>query len=71
MNILKRIKQWFLGRFLPMWAKETLLTENQRLREEVETLRNELEQKEAYINGLMVGVKSLRKVVINTTEGKK
>lgn len=71
MKILKRIKRWFFGRFLPMWAKETLLVENQRLQKDVEALRNELEQKEAYINGLTVGVKSLRKVVINTTEGKK
>ena len=66
MKILKRIKEWFLNRFLPMWAKETVLEDNRRLRQEVAQLRNELEQKTAYINGMMAGTKSLRRIVINT-----
>lgn len=71
MKILKRIKNWFLNRFLPMWAKETVLKDNRKLSQEVEDLRNELAQKNAYINGLVAGTKSLRRIVINTTEEKK
>lgn len=67
MKILKRIKEWFLNRFLPMWAKETVLEDNRRLQQEVAQLRNELEQKTAYINGMTAGMKSLRRIVINTT----
>lgn len=71
MKILKKIKHWFLNRFLPMWAKETVLAENRQLREELTALRCELEQKNAYINGMVAGTKSLRRIVINTTEEKK
>lgn len=71
MKILKRIKQWFLNRFLPMWAKETVLADNKRLQQENAELRHELEQKTAYINGMVAGMKSLRRIVINTTEEKK
>lgn len=71
MKILKRIKNWFLNRFLPMWAKETVLKDNRKLLQEVEDLQNELAQKNAYINGLVAGTKSLRRIVINTTEEKK
>lgn len=71
MKILKKIKDWFLNRFLPMWAKETVLADNRRLQQELEELRNELAQKTAYINGMTAGVKSLRRIVINTTEEKK
>lgn len=71
MKILKRIKAWFLNRFLPMWAKETVLEDNRRLQQEVAALRHELAEKTAYINGMTAGTKSLRRIVINTTEEKK
>ena len=71
MKILKRIKEWFLNRFLPMWAKETVLADNRQLQRQVAELQNELDQKTAYINGMTAGVKSLRRIVINTTEEKK
>ena len=67
MKILKRIKEWFLNRFLPMWAKETVLADNRRLQNEVAALKEELERKDAYINGMTVGMKGLRRIVINTT----
>ena len=67
MKILKRIKEWFLNRFLPMWAKETVLADNRRLQQELTEIRNELEQKTAYINGMAAGIKSQRRIVINTT----
>lgn len=68
---MKRIKRWFLDRFLPMWAKETVLADNKNLQAENKRLKEELSQKEAYINGLMAGIKSQRRIVINTTEGTK
>lgn len=68
---MKKIKAWLYGRFLPMWAKETVLRENKELREENEKLLFQLAEKDAYIEGLQAGMRSLRKIVINTGEGKK
>ncbi len=71
MNLLTRIKDWFLNRFLPMWAKQTVFAENRNLRLEVIKLQEELERKNAYINGMVAGMKSQRRIIINTTEEKK
>ena len=69
--MIRKIKKWFWDRFLPMWAKETLLTDNRILQREVENLRAEIEQKDAYIRGLENGIKAQRRIVINTSEVKK
>lgn len=71
MKLMKRIRAWFLDRFLPMWAKETVLADNRKLQLQVAELREQLGQKEAYIAGLMAGMKSQRRIVINTAEEKK
>lgn len=71
MKLMKKIKAWFLDHFLPMWAKETVLADNRKLQLQVAELREQLDQKEAYIAGLMAGMKSQRRIVINTAEGKK
>ena len=68
---MKRIKKWFWDRFLPMWAKETLLADYKLISKENELLRDELSRKDAYIDGLLAGLKSQRRIVINTTEGKR
>ena len=49
------MKSWFLETFLPMWAKETVLTENRSLRKENEQLRCRVRQLEFYIRGLHRG----------------
>lgn len=64
--MLKRIKSWFLERFLPMWAKETVFTENKRLMQRVSELQQKLEKQNAYIEGLEAGMKSHRRVIVNT-----
>ncbi len=65
--MIKRIKQWFYNHFLPMWAKETLLADYRHVCEENERLLQKLAEKDAYIDGLQVGMKALRRIVINTT----
>lgn len=69
--MLKKFKNWLCNHFLPMWAKETVLADNKNLQAENRRLKEELSQKEAYIDGLMAGIKSQRRIVINTTEGTK
>lgn len=69
--MIRKIKQWLYARFLEVWLKETLLADNRALQREVDSLRAEIDQKDAYIRGLEVGIKAQRRIVINTGEGKK
>ena len=54
------MKKWFLERFLPMWAKETVLRDNRALRREVRELRQKKQEMEAYIRGLEMGLKAVK-----------
>ena len=69
--MIKRIKNWLYTRFLAVWLKETLLADNRALQREVDDLRKELAQKDAYIRGLEAGMRAQRRIVINTGEVKK
>lgn len=68
---MKKIKNWFFTRFLPMWAKETIFADYKRLQAENEKLLVQLAEKEAYIEGLHAGMRNQRRIVINTGEVKK
>lgn len=52
------MKKWLLERFLPMWAKETVLKENRRLQLELHRVREENQRLQAYIRGLREGVRA-------------
>lgn len=65
--MIRKIKQWLYDRFLPMWAKETVLAENRQLRKEIKELEQKNRELEAYINGLNAGIRSLRRIVINNS----
>lgn len=70
--MIKKIKNWLYNSFLPMWLKETLLADYRTALKEIEDLRKELAVKNAYIDGLEAGTKSVRRIIINNSgEGKK
>jgi hypothetical protein len=52
-----KIKDNFLKRYLPMWAKECVFAENLQLRKKVARLEQENEVLKSYIDGLKLGLK--------------
>lgn len=68
---MKRIKRWLIERFLPIYLKEELMKENKRLEAENEKLRIRIKELNAYADGLEFGLRSQRRLVINSREGTK
>ncbi len=58
------MKKWLIDRFLPMWAKETVLSENRQLRLENRQLREKLDRQEAYIQGVQAGLRAVKRISI-------
>lgn len=58
------LKNWFLETFLPMWAKETVLSDNRALRRENRQLQQKIRLLEQYIQGLEAGIRAGRKIQI-------
>ena len=55
------MKKFLVERLLPMWAKETVLRENRRLKGQNRLLRQENENLHAYIRGVQAGLRTARK----------
>lgn len=69
--MMRKIKNWLYNHFLPLWAKETVLAENKKLQAENERLYEQLAEKQAYIDGMHAGIKSVRRITVNMGEVKK
>lgn len=54
------MKKWLIDRFLPMWAKETVLRDNRLLRAENEFLWQQNRELERYIQGIRLGMRHAR-----------
>lgn len=65
------MKKWLTDKFLPMWAKQTVLAENKQLHREIRLLRQENRELEAYIRGLESGIRAGKKVQIYAQGGEK
>ena len=59
------MKKWLLERFLPMWAKETVLSDNRQLKRQNRALKKENEQLLAYIRGLETGIRAGKRITIH------
>lgn len=55
------MKKWLLDRFLPMWAKETVLSDNRRLKRQLRLTQQENERLSAYIRGLENGLRAVKR----------
>ncbi|EFB74694.1 hypothetical protein [Subdoligranulum variabile] len=56
---MNKVKRWIVEQFLPAYARETLLEENERLRKELEDARAELREMQHYAAGLEYTVRHL------------
>ena len=56
------MKKWLLNHFLPVWAKETVLLENRQLRKENQDLQIRIQQLQAYIDGLRLGLRTIKRM---------
>ena len=63
---MRRFKRWLIEVFLPTWAKESVVKENEALRERNRELNEEINRLNAYIDGLEAGIRAQRRIIINT-----
>lgn len=61
-----KFKKWLINEFLPAWAKDSVFEENRRLQSEIIRLRSVIAERDAYIDGLERGIRSQRRIIINT-----
>lgn len=69
--MIKRLKRWLIERILPVWAREELMAEIEKLKESNRQLTAERDRLNAYIAGLETGIRAQRRIVINNGEMKK
>lgn len=67
--MMNRFYTWFRLRFLPEWARQDLLEENQRLNRQLADARQEIDRLESYIDGMQYGMRMQHKIVINNHGG--
>ena len=56
------MKKWLVEKFLPMWAKETVLAENEKLKRENNHLSQEYLCAVSYIDGVEMALKNVRRM---------
>ena len=55
------MKNWLVNKYLPMWAKETVLRENRQLKQENQALQQEVSRLDAYARGLRTGLRAVHR----------
>lgn len=63
------MKKWLIDRFLPIWAKETILRDNARLEKENEMLYQQICQLEARIQGLEFAIRAGKRITVYSRGG--
>lgn len=59
------MKKWLIDRFLPMWAKESVLSENRLLKKQLQLAETEVRTLKAYIRGLETGIRAGKRITIH------
>ena len=68
---MNRLKRWLVDRYLPAYAREVLLEENERLRKDLEDARGELRELQNNAAGIEYALRHLpATTVYNNYESK-
>ena len=67
---MSKFRRWLLETFLPAWAKDTVYYENRVLQAKLERKDQEINELNAYIDGLETALRSMRRQVIINNEVK-
>ncbi len=62
--MIKRFYTWLRVKFLPEWARRSLVEENQRLERKLAQANKEIARLEAYIDGMNNALRRQRPVVM-------
>ena len=62
--MLDKIKRWLYCGFLPEYARQTLLEENKRLRQELDKKEQHIRELENYLDGMHDAQRAMRKIFI-------
>ena len=68
---MKKIKRWLIEQILPIYLRENMLKENERLLTKIRELETHIKQLNAYIDGLEYGIRSQRRIIIHNGEVKR
>ncbi len=63
-GIIVKWKKWLIERFLPAWCREELLSENRRLREQLQRQEEKISRLNAYIDGIQDALRCRQKIII-------
>lgn len=67
--MIRRFYTWLRLHFLPEWARQQLVEENERLVRALAEARQEIDRLESYIDGMQDGLRRQRRIVIYTNGG--
>ena len=62
---MSRFKRWLVNKYLPTWAKQTMMEENEKLKAEVRRLRAEQDCLQSYCDGLETALRAIRRITIH------
>lgn len=68
--MLEKVKQWFYHKFLPEYARQKLLEENERLRRELAQREQRIRDLENYLDGVRSTQRAMRRISIYNNNGK-
>lgn len=66
---MNKIKRWFFEKYLPAYCREKLTEENDELKKQLQDAKEENNELKAYINGMQVGLKAVKKIQIINNRG--
>lgn len=67
---MSRFKKWLVNKYLPAWARDELLEENQRLKAKTELLSHQVREYESYIDGMQYAIRHGNRITIKTEDSK-